>query len=193
MIELLVEDFTIEPQQRIMTELLNTTGKRVERLRKDRGWRQADLAEAAKVRQNYISAIEKDTAAPSAEIMGAIAKALGTTLDFLMMLTNNPELPGDNEPTFLTEEAEKAAKTVDALPGDARTKLLAKISAYEQNYWNLVAHKRKLNQILESVERRWGDEARDAVLEYFRVGAQAIIDQRITGDQSGDVFNGLTE
>src|SRR5262245_55382995 len=110
MIGMLVEDFTME--QRVMTELLNTTGKRVERLRKDRGWRQADLADVAKVRQNYISAIENDTATPSAETMTAIAKALDTTLDFLMILTNNPALPGDGEPTFLTEEAEKAAKVI---------------------------------------------------------------------------------
>lgn len=88
-----------------MTELLNTTGKRVERLRKDKHWTQKQLSAAADVRQSYISGIENDTASPSAEIMARVAKALGTSLDFLMMISDNPVVKEDSEPEFFSPEA----------------------------------------------------------------------------------------
>lgn len=73
--------------------ILDTTGKRIERLRKDRGMRQIDLAEAVEVRQNYISAIERDVASPSAEVIAQIALALDTTTDFLLLLTHDHRRP----------------------------------------------------------------------------------------------------
>lgn len=74
-------------------ELLDTTGKRVERLRKDNGMSQAELAARVGVRQNYVSAIERGVASPSAEVMAQIARALGTSTDFLLLLTNVPARP----------------------------------------------------------------------------------------------------
>lgn len=73
--------------------ILDTTGKRVERLRKDNGMNQAALAALVGVRQNYISAIERDVASPSAEVMAKIALVLGTTTDFLLLLTDSPARP----------------------------------------------------------------------------------------------------
>lgn len=78
---------------RLDTRLLDTTGKRVERLRKDSGMNQAALAGLVGVRQNYISAIERDVASPSAEVVAKIAQALGTSTDFLLLLTDIPVRP----------------------------------------------------------------------------------------------------
>lgn len=75
---------------RLNANLLDTTGKRVERLRKDLGLSQAELAALAGVRQNYISAIERDTASPSAEVVARIARTLGASTDFLLLLTDIP-------------------------------------------------------------------------------------------------------
>lgn len=70
--------------------LLDTTGKRVERLRKNKGMNQAALAALVGVRQNYISAIERDVASPSAEVVAQIARSLNTSTDFLLLLTDAP-------------------------------------------------------------------------------------------------------
>lgn len=138
-----------------MTELLNTLGKRTERLRKDKSWRQSDLAKAVSVRQNYISAIENDTATPSAELMAAIAKALDTTLDFLMLLTDNSERPQDAEPTFISEEAEKAARLIDELLPTERQQALAALEEIRKEH-DVRMERRKLFEYMFGLIRDLG-------------------------------------
>jgi SOS-response transcriptional repressor LexA len=53
-----------------------TVGKRLRRLRLERGLTQADLAKAAGVNQGYISAIERDLAKPRSRTLDALAVAL---------------------------------------------------------------------------------------------------------------------
>lgn len=161
----------------VSTELLNTTGKRVERLRKDKSWRQLDLAKAVNVRQNYISAIEKDLATPSAELMAAIAKQLETTLDFLMCLTDEPSPPKDNEPTFIHPEAEQVARIVDDISAqEGREAVLRSVTGIHAHYKAREAYEKEIKNLLSIIEAAQGFEYRQAL--------ERRLAQRFSGSQS---------
>lgn len=146
---------------RCMTQLLDTTGKRVERLRKDRGMNQVELARAVNVRQNYISAIERDVATPSAEVMAGVARALETTLDFLMLLTDNPELLDDAEPTAWSEEAEQAARMIDEMSDkEIRAQALRAVTGIHAHHSERVQKERLVRDLLNLIERSNGVEFR---------------------------------
>lgn len=87
---------------------LNTTGKRIKRLRLDYSWNQVDLALRLQelgfeVGDSHISRIEKSTRNPSPELLSGLAKALGTTTDYLLLLTDNP-LPSDDHLSISEED-----------------------------------------------------------------------------------------
>jgi len=61
-----------------------TFGERVTKAREKRGWTQQELAEHAGVRYETINRIEKGKhAEPRVYVAVALAKALGTTVDYL--------------------------------------------------------------------------------------------------------------
>ena len=64
------------------------------RLRKERGWTQADLAEAADVSLQFIAALEQDTKAPSLDTIDKLCEAFAITASAL----------------FAAGEVERAAK-----------------------------------------------------------------------------------
>ena len=55
-------------------------GRRIRDLRKARGWRQLDLAEHARLNENYISDLEIGKKEVCIRALAAIAKALGMSL-----------------------------------------------------------------------------------------------------------------
>ena len=59
-------------------------GCSIARLRKIRGWTQAELAEKAGLSAGYIAAIEEGRSRPSLKALAVIVKALGTSLDELL-------------------------------------------------------------------------------------------------------------
>jgi transcriptional regulator with XRE-family HTH domain len=60
-------------------------GERVAKAREKRGWTQQELAERAGVRYETINRIEKGRhAEPRVYVAVALAKALGTTVDYLV-------------------------------------------------------------------------------------------------------------
>ena len=74
-------------------------GKRIKRLRQDYDWNQAELAarltgEGVEVGVSHISRIEKSERNPSTEMLTSLARVLGTTTDYLLLLTDDP-LPQD--------------------------------------------------------------------------------------------------
>jgi transcriptional regulator with XRE-family HTH domain len=59
-------------------------GERIRQLRKDRGWRQIDLAEQAGVHENYVSDLELGRKEICLRMLSGIAKAFGVkTVDLL--------------------------------------------------------------------------------------------------------------
>jgi transcriptional regulator with XRE-family HTH domain len=59
-------------------------GDRIASLRKRKGWSQAELAERIGVRANQISKYEQGAYQPKPAVLGPLAEALGTTVDFLL-------------------------------------------------------------------------------------------------------------
>lgn len=83
-----------------MVDFLNTTGKRIRVLRDDQHLSQASLAVelgnlGIDVGQTYISKLEKAGVMPNGHVIAGLAQALNTTSDYLLMLTDDPFVPGD--------------------------------------------------------------------------------------------------
>lgn len=58
--------------------------RNVQKLRKDRGWSQEDLADQSGLDRTYISGIERKVRNPTIEIVERLAKALKTTASALL-------------------------------------------------------------------------------------------------------------
>ncbi len=80
-------------------------GSRLRELRLERGMTQAFLAAVAEVTETYVSRLESGRAAPGIDLVGRLAKGLGTTVSDL--------LPADDPPdpaTVLREQARRLAE-----------------------------------------------------------------------------------
>lgn len=97
-----------------------TAGKRVLWLRQRMGITQAELARRVNVRQSYISDIEHNRASPSAQVISSIADVLDTSVDFLLLRSEDPLFPSDEE------EDERAATDL------ARDALLAEYDRLDE-------------------------------------------------------------
>lgn len=64
-------------------------GRRVQELRRNRQWNQTQLADAAGVSQATVSQIESGDRTPGLEAVGALAKALEVTVEFLAYGSND--------------------------------------------------------------------------------------------------------
>ena len=126
--------------------LFDTLGKRVRILRMDLGLRQTDIVrelsrQGVDIGQSYMSVIEGTDRIPSGQVVKALAELLGTSTDYLLMLTEDP-----NPPVSIDEEevdgrvdvlmdpgsayltSERVAEFVDvftSLPEEAQTHLLS--------------------------------------------------------------------
>ena len=59
-------------------------GKKIRRLRREKGWRQIDLAEQSGVHEVHISDLERGTREPGLRTLSRIASALDITLTELL-------------------------------------------------------------------------------------------------------------
>lgn len=83
-------------------DILNTTGKRVRLLRGDLDLTQEELTRqmeklGVKIGRSYISLLERSDSLPSGEVLAAMARVLHTTTDYLLLLTDDPLIPGEPE------------------------------------------------------------------------------------------------
>lgn len=109
---------------------LTTLGRRLYALRKDAGMTQEELADKLErvgtpVGRTYISKLESNEGRPSLDVAAALAKILGTTTDYLALLTDNP-LPPDGTigPVYKQPETDKVAQVLDKLPQEQRRQAL---------------------------------------------------------------------
>jgi transcriptional regulator with XRE-family HTH domain len=80
---------------------MTTFGQRVAQLRTKRGWTQKELAARAHVQYETINRIENGKhTAPRVQVVVALAKALGTTTDYLCGMyegKDNERLPAEQD------------------------------------------------------------------------------------------------
>jgi transcriptional regulator with XRE-family HTH domain len=106
----------------------DSTGKRIAWLRKQKGMSGHALADAVGVRNVYISQIENDRYKPSRNKLVKLAALLDTTVGFLLMETDDPaqvSTPAESGPVYWSEEADAAAKLIDAAEPEERARMLA--------------------------------------------------------------------
>ena len=99
---------------------------RLKALRKQRGISQAELAEQTEVHFTQISRYERGETKPNADAVTKIAKALDTTVDYLMNGTTDDLA----ENTGLEKEIITRFKQVQALPTEEKKTVLSLLDAY---------------------------------------------------------------
>jgi transcriptional regulator with XRE-family HTH domain len=71
---------------------------RLRQLREEKGWSQGQLTTYSGVSKGQVSKIEKgDRKYPSAPVIMKLAKALDTTTDYLLGLTDDPRRPAERD------------------------------------------------------------------------------------------------
>jgi len=104
----------------------NTFAERLRALRKKRGISQAELAEQTQVHFTQISRYERGETNPNAETVSKIAKALDTTVDYLMNGTTDDLA----ESAGLEKEIIARFKLVQNLPAEEKKTVLSLLDAY---------------------------------------------------------------
>ena len=76
--------------------------EKIELLRKNKSWTQGQLALYAEIDRSYVTKLESgDAPNVSGIILARIARALGTSTDYLLGLTDSPSpVPSANHPAF---------------------------------------------------------------------------------------------
>lgn len=109
---------------------MTTLGKRIQQLRKEKGYSQTELANTAGISYAQLSRYENKGAQPPAEVLKRLANALDTTVDYM--------ISGDTE-----EKAKEALndtellrqfKEMDQLPPQEKSTLIKVISAYIRDF-----------------------------------------------------------
>ena len=72
----------------------NILGSRVYTLRKERGWKQAELGEKVGLSHKAISTLESGTRGTSVEKLVALAYAFHVSTDYLLGITDDPAWRG---------------------------------------------------------------------------------------------------
>lgn len=141
-------------------------GRRLKILRTDMGLRQEDLRAEMKrvagvdIGATYISELERTDKMPSLQVAAAIARVLGTTTDYLALLSDDPEPSHDPPERYITPEADAAARIIDALPAEARRDVLAVVQRITQPIAGPSPRKADIDYLLRLVELDYGIDAR---------------------------------
>lgn len=137
----------------VFVETLETPGERIYWLRrKTAKLKQKELAAKLGVSQGYLSEVEANKKEPSAVFMARVADALNTTLDFLMLRTDDPATPEDNKPTLLSTEAEQIARMVDDMPPEGRASALRSVTGIYKHYEEHTTLNRHIRELLALIE-----------------------------------------
>lgn len=77
-------------------------GEKIQRLRRERGLTQTELAQRAGISQAIISRLERHRRGNvNADVLKALAKALGCTTDYLVGMHEEEDMDSEFEPTDL--------------------------------------------------------------------------------------------
>ncbi len=122
--------FTYDKIYVMAKQFFDTVGKRIRLLRQDLGLNQATLVSELKkqgieIGSSYISELERTDKVPSGTVLAGLAKVLGTTTDYLLMLTDDPILPGEQEEQKVEDALARELLTVyGTLAADKKAILL---------------------------------------------------------------------
>lgn len=97
--------------------LFGTTGKRIRLLRDSKDMNQKDLQGALRghgieVGTSFLSQLESSKKYPSLEMVVALARVLGTTTDFLLMLTDDPSPATTTDSQIVIDVQDRAERAL---------------------------------------------------------------------------------
>ena len=97
-----------------MSPATTSLGGRVRECRDQRGWKQKELADSAKISVTFLSELENDRRTPGAGVLLRLADALGVSLDYLLRGTVGERPPRRQLvlPVELAEVAEEEGWSV---------------------------------------------------------------------------------
>jgi len=105
-----------------------TIGKRIARLRKERGYTQVELAEKMSIIQTLISDYERDKLRLHAEMVIRLAQALEVTTDELLGLNGSKKNGGNGNKLSL--RLLRRSKKIEELPSSQQKTLLKTIDTF---------------------------------------------------------------
>jgi len=118
--------------------LLDTLGKRIKALRADSGMSQKELARRVRTAQSHLSEVEADgVPRVSGELLVRIASALGTTTDYLLLLTDDPR------PQTNLREGVALWRRIEALPPHVQEQAIAYLEEQLQTFERLFVTERQ--------------------------------------------------
>jgi transcriptional regulator with XRE-family HTH domain len=98
---------------------------------------QKELARAMEISPQYLNALVKGKSTPNVQHVTKAAKALGTTVDYLTLASDDPTPPAEDQdeaPIYFSAQADEAAQLIDAMPTDTQRdlalQLVRQVAAY---------------------------------------------------------------
>lgn len=97
--------------------LFNSTGKRIKALRTDRDMNQTQLAielqkNGISVKRSFVSQVEGGSKQPPLDMLMALAKILGTTTDYLLLLSDDPIPARSTETQIVVDVASRSERAL---------------------------------------------------------------------------------
>lgn len=109
-------------------------GDRIARLRRTKGWKQQELAERIGARSSQVSNYERGTYEPKPGMLGPLAEALGTTVDFLLT-GREPRVQRD-------QRLRNLVPLLETLPEELRDALVSALEAVVRTHNLIESHQR---------------------------------------------------
>jgi transcriptional regulator with XRE-family HTH domain len=106
-------------------EHVETLGRRLARIRKERGFTQVELAQKAGTIQAVISDYERGRVRPHAAMLGQLAQALGVTADELLGIAAAPPQKANG----VSRRIQRRMKALEELPAHDQKSILKLIDA----------------------------------------------------------------
>ena len=126
-------------------QFFDTVGKRIRLLRQDLDLNQATLVNELKkqgveIGSSYISELERTDKVPSGTVLAGLAKVLGTTTDYLLMLTDDPGLRDEQEEQEIEDTlARELLAVYTTLAADKKAMLLYLAKTFAESGRNVAA------------------------------------------------------
>jgi transcriptional regulator with XRE-family HTH domain len=105
-------------------------GKRIEKLRKQKGLTQSELGKAFGFRDSTISQYETGKRKPDSDTLGKIADYFGVSTDYLLGKTNDRYLANDETPEEIAEIFDFIRRKSRDMTPDERKQLIKGIKAF---------------------------------------------------------------
>lgn len=145
-------------------------------LRKLHDLTQTELADKTGVDPSFISQMERDKRMPSPILLAKLAQLLHTSTDYLLMVTDDPRYPGEQDhlDRFMSQEADAVGQIIDSLSIPARetvSNVAHALADYER-----MRNVEEWERLLDIVESVLGVSARaqieSALIERSRSGTR---------------------